>query len=105
MAMLGESFQDNSLSHWEEMELRNRIKDLEAILDKRSSKAFPLKITDGWNPSEMGMDLRDYFAARAMASISSRMQTEAGDFMDEDYTFCAERSYKFADALMKARKK
>lgn len=48
---------------------------------------------------EDGMDLRDYFAAKAMQ----------GDFAsgihEDDFEECAKRAYKMADAMMKAREK
>ena len=58
-------------------------------------KAFP------YEESYMnhGMDLRDYFAAKAMQSI---IIYEEGDF---NLKLIAEESYRMADAMMKARKK
>ena len=57
-------------------------------------KAFP----NDYEQSD-GMDLRDYFAAKAMQ----------GDFICgihyEDFKDCADRAYKMADAMMKAREK
>jgi hypothetical protein len=46
-----------------------------------------------------GMDLRDYFAAKAMQSI---IIYEEGDF---DLELLARESYRMADAMMKAREK
>lgn len=54
-------------------------------------KAFPNLTT------EKGMDLRDYFAAKAMQAIVSRK-----DFVFEDYTW--ENIYDIADAMLKARR-
>jgi hypothetical protein len=58
-------------------------------------KAFP---TRGWNSHEEtiseGMDLRDYFAAKAMQKIIWKKGEEAKD---------AEDCYVIADAMMKAR--
>jgi hypothetical protein len=54
-------------------------------------KAFP-NVTN-----EKGMDLRDYFAAKAMQAIVSRK-----DFVFEDYTW--ETAYDIADAMLKARR-
>jgi hypothetical protein len=55
--------------------------------------AFP----SGHNPKtgmiEQGMTLRDYFAAKAMQQLMST----------EEYEFCCETAYKWADAMMKAR--
>ena len=48
--------------------------------------------------SHHGMDLRDYFAAKAMQGYMSRTLI---DGFDEDVI--AEMSYKVADAMMEAR--
>jgi hypothetical protein len=53
-------------------------------------KAFP-NMTN-----QQGMDLRDYFAAKAMQALISRE-----DFEFEDDTW--EKAYDAADAMMKAR--
>jgi len=60
-------------------------------------KAFPNTnhFDDGY-----GMDLRDYFAAKAMQGYMSRKLI---DGFDEDVV--AEMSYKVADAMMEAREK
>ena len=58
-------------------------------------KAFP--ITSALDDNN-GMDLRDYFAAKAMQAYMSRQLI---DGFDEDVI--AEMSYKVADAMMKAR--
>jgi hypothetical protein len=50
------------------------------------------------DPDFDGMDLRDYFAAKAMQGYMSRKLI---DGFDEDVV--AEMSYKVADAMMKAR--
>jgi hypothetical protein len=48
-----------------------------------------------------GMDLRDYFAAKAMLSFA-----QFGCEADNDYWVrAAKASYKMADAMMKAREK
>jgi len=44
-----------------------------------------------------GMDLRDYFAAKAMQSLTERSGIR------EEYTQRVIESYKIADAMMKAR--
>jgi hypothetical protein len=59
-------------------------------------KAFP----DGYTHHQEGMDLRDYFAAKAVHSFIM------GAFMEErdiDYKDMAEAAYELADAMMKAR--
>jgi hypothetical protein len=57
-------------------------------------KAFPLSNMTGLN--QQGMDLRDYFAAKAMQTILS-------DGLDPKDT--AAFAYEYADAMMKAREK
>ena len=47
---------------------------------------------------EGGMDLRDYFAAKAMQGIVSR-----GILKEVPLELYAENAYKMADAMMKAR--
>ena len=68
-------------------------------------KAFPQQLvfvgekTDGsYESLAKGMDLRDYFAAKAMQAYMSRQLI---DGFDEDVI--AEMSYKVADAMLKAR--
>jgi hypothetical protein len=99
--MLGESFQDTGLPWSEEMKLRDRIKDLEAALKNRSTKAFPHNYERLDHPAFVqseGMNLRDYFAAKAMQTLVSKYGNQG------DYEKCAEEAFNFADALMKARK-
>jgi hypothetical protein len=57
--------------------------------------AFP--IVGQWGVSEQGMTLRDYFAAKAMQADITDGRHEA------QFDWCAERAYKMADAMMKAR--
>ena len=53
-----------------------------------------------WEVSGFGMSLRDYFAARAMqAQVSNPLRL--GD--DEAHRLIAERAYRMADAMLKAR--
>jgi hypothetical protein len=56
-------------------------------------KAFP-------NNRSEGMDLRDYFAAKALPLLLHASTHPWGDFHD----IHAEQAYKVADAMMKARK-
>jgi len=63
-------------------------------------KAFPTNVTkssggDGWQ-TDYGMDLRDYFAAKAMQKITWKKGEEKED---------AEDCYVIADAMMEAREK
>ena len=59
--------------------------------------AFPNEGFNGWGDPNQGMTLRDYFAAKAMQ----------GDFIAgihiDDFADCANRAYKMADAMLKAR--
>ena len=55
-------------------------------------KAFP----DSATPFQQGMDLRDYFAAKAMQALVSRK-----DFEFEDEVW--ETAYDIADSMLKAR--
>lgn len=75
--------------------------------------AFPtiVKLDDGTELTISGMDLRDYFAAKAMQAIVSKYGNEP-PFMDKDdneFSECpsdsetARWSYEIADALMKRR--
>jgi len=62
-------------------------------------KAFPSEhkeYKDGYTVAQDGMDLRDYFAAKAMQGMV---------FKIEEYylEYLAMQSYKIADAMMKAR--
>jgi hypothetical protein len=63
-------------------------------------KAFPTLKDNGHITTQDGMDLRDYFAAKAMQEILN--WSERGDTFD-----CLELgalAYKIADAMMEARK-
>jgi hypothetical protein len=63
-------------------------------------KAFPqsAKTMFGDENCEWGMDLRDYFAAKAMAHFNWKAGYDARYF-DE----WSKRCYEMADAMMKAR--
>lgn len=60
-------------------------------------KAFPQAIEEAYY--DHGMDLRDYFAAKALTGLL----TEAN--MDYKDDAVAELAYDLADAMMKAREK
>jgi hypothetical protein len=65
-------------------------------------KAFPTVNwvkQQGQLPNDEGMELRDYFAAKAMQGYVSKKLI---DGFDEDVI--SEMSYKIADAMMEARK-
>ena len=67
-------------------------------------KAFPLKAVNKFDDSE-GMDLRDYFAAKAMqAMIVDPIIGETIEENEFDHAeFTAFLAYKAADAMMKVR--
>ena len=63
-------------------------------------KAFPA--SGNYTEEHNGMDLRDYFAAKAMQA----MFIEGCFLFDtESYDDLSKHSYKLADAMMKAREK
>jgi len=67
-------------------------------------KAFPTNIKvatggDGWR-TDYGMDLRDYFAAKAMQGFFASGYYEG----ETDITALAKNAYLVANAMMEARK-
>jgi hypothetical protein len=60
-----------------------------------NQSAFP--IVGQWGVTEQGMTLRDYFAAKTLQGLLSNRNAEAA--IDE----FAAKSYRMADAMMKAR--
>ena len=65
-----------------------------------SSSAFPWTVDNGEKViGEKGMSLRDYFAAKTLQGLLSNRNAEAA--IDE----FAEKSYRMADAMLKARQK
>jgi hypothetical protein len=74
--------------------------------------AFPTtKPLEHWGDPNQGMTLRDYFAAKAMQSLIAGSFTDIGqDGIDANRhpfqnveDLMAETSYKYADAMLKAR--
>jgi hypothetical protein len=61
-------------------------------------KAFPTSKDNGHAENQDGMDLRDYFAAKAMQSILEVIECSPNDVKD-----VVESAYILADAMMKAR--
>ena len=62
----------------------------------KDTPAFPSTFHNGWGEPEKGMQLRDYFAAKAMQGLlASEVNAPINTF--------AIRAYKVADAMMKAR--
>jgi hypothetical protein len=60
--------------------------------------AFPHTEANGENSVEVGMTLRDYFAAKAMSSL-----IEDPDLRSAHLDGAAIFAYKMADAMLKAR--
>ena len=64
-----------------------------------NESAFPWQIDNGETVrGHKGMDLRDYFAAKAMQSMNSRP-----DYDDACAMVIAEDAYALANAMMKVR--
>lgn len=68
-------------------------------------KAFPTAADNGHKENQDGMDLRDYFAAKAMQALIPLLADQAnisnGDERRKEVSVLA---YKQADAMMKERK-
>lgn len=62
-----------------------------------NEQAFPNEGFNGWGEPEKGMTLRDYFAAKAMYGLVSDTELSIG------CTQVAELSYRYAEAMLKAR--
>lgn len=67
-------------------------------------KAFPTTPdNEGYQVDRQGMDLRDYFAAKAMSEMFSGGWIHSGEIEGVDLDHLAKWSYKMAEAMMKAR--
>jgi hypothetical protein len=65
-------------------------------------KAFPTtKPLDSWDDPNQGMDLRDYFAAKALQGLIAQKITP----QIVDATQLANDAYMIADEMMEAREK
>jgi len=62
-------------------------------------KAFPTAVDNGHSENQDGMDLRDYFAAKAMQGLLSTVKDEEWQY-DEVATI----AYEMADLMMEVRK-
>jgi hypothetical protein len=76
-------------------------------------KAFPTtKPLDSWGDPNAGMDLRDYFAAKALQGYVTAMRPNPtakdaicnGDYTENNAEAISKASYILADAMMEARK-
>ena len=66
-------------------------------------KAFPTtKPLDSWDDPHQGMDLRDYFAAKAMQKLLDDIKSI---YEPPQMKKLVDLSYEVADAMMKAREK
>lgn len=64
-------------------------------------QAFPraaAQLNVGYVAEQKGMTLRDYFAAKAMQSMSAEVARY------DDFVHVAKAAYKMADAMLEARK-
>jgi len=67
-------------------------------------KAFPnAPFSDAGRQQDTGMDLRDYFAAKAMQGMLAHYGVEYGRSADINDASGATRAYRIADAMLKAR--
>lgn len=62
--------------------------------------AFPTTIENGTAYGDVGMTLRDYFAAQAMIGD---LASTTGTVMPEHMDTVADRAYRLADAMLKRR--
>lgn len=69
--------------------------------NKAGGAAFPLK--EPMTHDELGMTLRDYFAAQALGGIEAS-QGNSGNFVST-VAKVAERAYQLADAMLAERAK
>jgi hypothetical protein len=69
-------------------------------MTKDNTKAFSTLADNGHLENQDGMDLRDYFAAKAMQSLVMNFENDATWNAYEQAFF----AYKIADAMMQERK-
>lgn len=79
--------------------LRSRVEWQNGLWVRRM-KAFPLNSKE---PENHGMDLRDYFAAKALQSIITDGKLGERLRHDDYIKKVSEMSYEYADAMIKAR--
>lgn len=65
-------------------------------MNDTGGSAFP---NNFGSPKNQGMTLRDYFAAKAMQADLSRSGYASREYMSDD----ANKAYRMADAMLKAR--
>lgn len=69
-----------------------------------SGPAFPAGFEASDNDT-MGLTIRDYFAAQALAQLIARLENESHATIESAAKECAEAAYVFADAMLKERDK
>ena len=73
-------------------------------MQDKNTPAFPLVAEDHTGMMiNMGMSLRDYFAAKAMQGFLDQLIKQG--WISDDLETVAETSYRVADAMMKERQK
>jgi hypothetical protein len=70
---------------------------------KTGEPAFPYTEANGANSGDVGMLLRDYFAAKAMQTLLGSEYTSEHGLHEGWMTALAHESYMVADAMLKAR--
>ena len=65
-------------------------------------KAFPIADMEG-NSDDLGMDLRDYFAAAALQGKLANLNYQQ-EILDKGQEWILEDIFAWADAMMEARK-
>ena len=68
-------------------------------MSEKDTGGFAFPRPGDFNPQQ-GMTLRDYFAAKAMQGLLSRVGTDKINLHD----VLAQRTYQIADAMLEARK-
>lgn len=90
MGDMNDDMNDEDLTLHIEMIRQEQDEDM-----RQHANAFPLKHVS------QGMELRDYFAARAMQSMI--ITDQAWSIVGHDPEFLARTSYRMADQMMKER--
>ncbi|HHU0640959.1 TPA: hypothetical protein ACT91U_001770 [Enterobacter hormaechei subsp. steigerwaltii] len=68
----------------------------------KNESAFPIPATE-YHGMDSGMTLRDYFAAKAIGVIELPTDYVGTKETEESYKKWAQKAYRMADAMLKAR--
>lgn len=68
----------------------------------KNESAFPVPATE-YHGMDSGMTLRDYFAAKAIGVIELPTDYVGTKETEESYKRWAQKAYRMADAMLKAR--